>query len=274
MHGAAIRALGLDAAYLPFAVRPEALPDAVRGLRALGLRGVNVTLPHKAAVIPLLDEVSDDARAIGAVNTIINDDGWLRGENTDAPGLVRSIEEAGVSVRGRRVTVLGAGGAARAAVVGLCRAGASELTLITRRPEAARALANELRGVVPVPLHAGGLDLDALEARFEATDLLVQASSATLNGGPEAEAFAARLPVAKLPNGAAVVDLVYQPRRTTVLEAAAAAGLETVDGLGMLLHQGALAFRLWTGLEPPLDLMDEALERSGAATMSSGSQRP
>jgi shikimate dehydrogenase len=257
MHGAAIAALGLDAVYLPFAVRPESLEDAVRGVRALGVRGVNVTLPHKEAVIPLLDEVDADARAIGAVNTIVNDDGFLRGYNTDAPGLVRSVEEAGVTIGGRRVVVLGAGGAARAAVVGLCRAGAGELTLLARRPEAARALANELRGVVSGPLHAGGLD--ALEAAFAEADLLVQSSSATLNGGPDAEAFAASLPFAALPDRAAVVDLVYQPRRTSVLRAAAARGLATVDGLGMLLHQGALAFRLWTGREPPIEVMAEAL---------------
>jgi shikimate dehydrogenase len=272
MHGAAIAALGLDAVYLPFAVRPEALPDAVRGLRGLGVRGVNVTLPHKAAVIPLLDAVDPDAEAIGAVNTVVNDDGVLRGYNTDAPGLVRSIEEAGVAIAGRRVTVLGAGGAARAAVVGLQRAGAAEITLLARRPEAAQFLAEELRGDGAVPLLGDGLD--ALEARFAHTDLLVQSTSATLGGGPDAEAFAAKLPFGALPKHAAVVDLVYQPLRTSVLRAAEAEGLATVDGLGMLLHQGALAFRLFTGHEPPLEVMAEALGRPPAATMSTGSRTP
>src|SRR5690349_15800431 len=116
MHNAAARALGLEATYVPFPVAPEHLADAVRGMRALGIRGVNVTVPHKSSVIPFLDLVQPDARAIGAVNTIVNEGGTLVGHNTDAPGLVRSLEEGGVRIEGARVAILGAGGAARAAL--------------------------------------------------------------------------------------------------------------------------------------------------------------
>lgn len=272
MHGAAIAALGIDARYVPFAVRPEAIGDAVRGVRALGIRGVNVTLPHKQAVMQQLDRIDADARAIGAVNTIVNDDGVLTGFNTDAPGLVRSVEEAGVSIAGKRVTILGAGGAARAAVVGFARAGAAEIAIVARRPEAARSLAAELAQ------HAGvgvtGEGEAALDRVFARTDLVVQSTSATLNDGPNAEAFAARLPMHALPDAAAVVDLVYQPLVTSVLRSASARGLRTVDGLGMLVHQGALAFRLFTGQEPPIDVMAEALGRPRAATLASGSRTP
>ncbi len=266
MHGAAIAALGLDARYVPFLVHPDAVGDAIRGLRALGVRGVNVTLPHKQAVIPHLDEVDPDAAAIGAVNTIVNDGGVLRGSNTDAPGLVASIEEAGVAIAGRRVTVLGAGGAARAAVVGLARAGAREIAIAARREDAARALATELAPHVAVPMQG---ESDAhLEGRLAATDLLVQATSATLNGGAAAEAFAEALPLGALPAGAVVVDLVYQPLETSVLRRAAARGLTTVDGLGMLIHQGALAFERFLGVPAPVAVMGAALGRAPAVTLA------
>src|SRR5690606_13374264 len=135
---------GLDARYLPFAVAPEALEDAVRGMRALGLRGVNVTLPHKQAVMAYLDEVDAGARAIGAVNTVVAEAGRLTGYNTDAGGLCRSLEEAGVALAGRRVTIVGAGGAARAAAYGLAAAGARSVTILARRAAAAEALAEAL----------------------------------------------------------------------------------------------------------------------------------
>lgn len=260
MHAAAARALGLDAVYARFAVEPGDIADAVRGLRALGIHGANVTVPHKQAVLPLLDALCDDARAIGAVNTIVREGRRLIGHNTDAPGLVRSLEEAGVEARGADVTVLGAGGAARAAVVGLARAGASRVRVVARRPEQARALVADVGPHLTVPVTAHGDD--ALATCLAHTTLLVQSTSATLRGAADAEAFAASLPIAAMPAGAAVVDLVYDPLETTVLAAARARGLRVVDGLGMLLHQGALAFALWTGREPPIDVMRDALARA------------
>lgn len=259
MHNAAFEAAALDAVYVAFAVRPHALAAAVAGLQALGVRGFNVTLPHKQAVVALLDEVEPDALAIGAVNTVVRDGDRLIGTNTDGAGLVRSLDEAGVAVRGRRVTVLGAGGAARAAAVGLATAGAARITVAARRIERAEAL---LAGVKPairdVPCEACAIG-DDLPACFAASDLLVQATSATLGSGPEASRFAASLPIDALPEGAAVVDLVYDPLTTTVLLAARERGLRTVDGMGMLLHQGAAAFERWTGVSAPIDAMRRAL---------------
>lgn len=250
MHQAAFHALGLEASYVPLPVPPGALADAMEEVRA-NLDGANVTVPHKSAVMPFLDEVEPVARAIGAVNTLVRaGDRWV-GTNTDAAGLLRALQEAQAPVRDARAVVLGAGGAARAAVYALLEAGA-EVTVAARRLEAARALTDALGGR-PLPL-------GRVEQAFRGADLVVQATSATL--GDEAQAFADALPLAALPDHATVMDLVYTPRETTVLRAAQARGLRTVDGTGMLVHQGALAFTRWTGRPAPVEAMRAALLRS------------
>lgn len=254
MHGAAIEALGLDASYLAFDVAPEALGDAVRGLRALGALGFNVTLPHKEAIGAHLDALDDAARAIGAVNTVFRDEGRWIGTNTDAPGLVRSLEQAGVSLGGARVVIVGAGGAARAAAYGLGKAGASSIVIAARRPAQAEAIAGDLGGTIA----ARGLGAPGL---LEGCDLLVQASSATLDARAGDE-LADALRLETMPPGGAVIDLVYRPRITAVLAAARARGLRVVDGLGMLVHQGALALERWTGHPAPVAVMRDALERA------------
>lgn len=259
MHNAAIEALGLDAAYLPFAVPSERLPQAIEGLRALGIRGVNVTLPHKQAILPLLDAVEDDARAIGAVNTVIHEGDRLIGANTDAAGLARSLRDAGVPLQDANVLVVGAGGAARAAGVGLGKAGAARIVVAARRVEQARNLTRELRDACGgASLHAVSLG-DELAHEMPRADLLVQASSATLDDGPAAHTLAERLPLDALASSAVVTDLVYRPLHTAVMRRAETLGLKTVDGLGMLLHQGALAFERFTGQAPPIDVMRRAL---------------
>jgi len=260
MHNAAFQALGLDAVYVGFEVPPERLGDAVRGLSALGVRGANVTVPHKSAVMAWLDDVTPEARAVGAVNTLVRDgERWL-GHNTDAPGLTRSLEEAGVELSGARVVVLGAGGAARASVVGLAQRGAREIVIAARRSKQSAELATDLAAVCGAcKLCATSFDPAALDAAFSQASLLVQSTSATLS--PELSTrFAASLPLAALPSNASVIDLVYRPRETAVLAAARALGLACVDGLGMLLHQGALAFELWTGRPAPLPVMRATLE--------------
>ncbi len=265
MHNRAFAALGLAAVYVPFAVAPEKLSAAISGIRALGMRGANVTLPHKSAVMALLDHVEPDALAIGAVNTLYRDGERLCGTNTDAEGLARALREASVQLAGARVTLLGAGGAARASLVGLARAGAARITVVARRLAEAQGIVAELASAVqPCELCALGLADVSLPQIFAATDLLVQATSATLNGGPAAEAFIAGLPVAALPASAVVTDLVYRPLETALLRAASQRGLRTVDGLGMLLHQGALAFERWTGRAAPLSVMRAALLDAGS----------
>ncbi|MGB0680309.1 MAG: shikimate dehydrogenase family protein, partial [Polyangiales bacterium] len=245
MHNAALGAAKLPGRYAAFAVAPENLPAALSGLPALGLCGCNLTVPHKEAALPQMHTLSDEARLIGAVNTVSFVDGARHGDNTDARGLVRALEEAGLTLTGRRVLVIGGGGAAKAAVVGLARAGAAEVRVATRRPAQAEALTTALSAQLPAGLGALSLtDQPALRQACAGSDLLVQATSATLQPD-SAAALATQLPLDAMPAGAAVVDLVYRPRQTAVLAKARAAGLVAVDGLGMLLHQGALAFERW-----------------------------
>ncbi len=261
MQNAAFRALGIDATYVTFEVRPEHLVDAVRGLEALSVRGANVTVPHKQAVIGCLEQVTREARAIGAVNTLVRSENGFVGHNTDAPGLARSLEEAGVVLSGAHVVVLGAGGAARATVVGLAERGASSIAICARRRDQAETLVRELSSVCGAcRLSITALDTETMREVFGGATLLVQSTSATLPSANDAEGFARSLPLEALPRDASVVDLVYKPRDTTVLRAARAHGLQVVDGLGMLLHQGALAFELWTGRRAPLDAMRAALD--------------
>ncbi len=258
MHEAAAQALGIELRYERFEVAPDDLPDAIREQHDAGIDGYNLTVPHKEHVIPLLDEVATTARSIGAVNTVVRSDGRYVGHNTDAPGLVRALREAGIALGGARVVVLGAGGAARAAVVGLSEAGVEAVTVLSRRPEQGAALTESLASHVDCPLTAGPL----AEARrhFQKATLVIQATSATLASSPDPSGFAASLPLDSLPRGSAVLDMVYDPLKTSVLARSEARGLQIVDGLGMLLHQGAIAFEMWTGFEPPLDVMRAALD--------------
>ncbi len=260
MHNAAFAAFGLDSVYVRFEVRPERLGQAVRGLTALGVHGANITVPHKAAVIAFLEAVTDEARAIGAVNTLVRDGERWTGHNTDAAGLARSLEYAAIPLAGARIVLLGAGGAARASVVGLAQRGAARIVIAARRREQAERLVGELMPVCgSCEVCATELAPAPLRTAFVDASLVVQCTGATLS--PQlAVTFAAGLPFDVLPPEASVVDLVYEPRETAVLAAARARGLRCVDGLGMLLHQGALAFTLWTGRPAPVDVMQAALE--------------
>ncbi len=257
MHEAAARALGIALRYERFEVAPEDFFEAVRAKHAAGIDGYNLTVPHKVAIMSLVDEVAPAARAIGAVNTVVRRGGRYLGDNTDARGFVRSLEDAGVELSGANVVVLGAGGAARAAVVGLADAGAAEIRVLSRRPAQSEALCQSLASAVHCGLQAA--PLGEAGHHFGGASLLVQATSATLESNPGAQAFADSLPIEALPEGAAVVDMVYKPLETTLLARANARGLPTIDGLGMLLHQGAIAFEMWTGFAPSLDVMRSAL---------------
>ncbi len=258
MHEAAARALGIELRYERFGVAPADLQEAIRQQHEAAIDGYNLTVPHKESVMTLIDEVTPEAQAIGAVNTVVRTNERYVGHNTDAPGLVRSLEEAGIQLAEARVVVLGAGGAARAAVVGLSGAGAEDVTVLSRRPEQSVALCDSLAKQIDCNLQAA--PLSEARACFASATLLVQATSATLESNAGAADFAASLPIDALPPDAAVIDLVYKPLKTSVLAVAEQRGLTVVDGLGMLLHQGAIAFEMWTGLEPPLDVMRSALK--------------
>lgn len=249
MHNAAFAALGLNWAYVAFPVEPGRVGEAVRGLAAAGCAGLNVTIPHKAEALAACSGLSEAARAIGAVNTLVPDgEGGFRGDNTDAAGFLRALDEAApTDLDGAEALVIGAGGAARAVVHALRSRGA-RIRVANRDPSRAAALGIHLPFVPEV------LDMAAEQA-----DLVVNATSL----GMRADAPPPELPLAGLRPGRPVVDVVYRPGGTAWLAAAAERGARPVDGLGMLLHQGAAAFSQWTGVDPPLDAMRRALE--GAA---------
>lgn len=261
MHNAAFAALGLDFVYVPFAVRAADLGDAVRAVRALGLVGVNVTVPHKEGVLRHLDEISERARAVGAVNTIVNRGGRLCGDNTDVTGFLAALRHAGMRVRGRRAVVVGAGGSARAVVAALCGAGAASVTIANRtRPRAVR-LARRLGGGATA-IDATGLPALAREETLRGSHLVVNTTSVGLRGERFPPlAFAATAP------GCLFFDLIYG-RSTDFLVRAESARRRTCDGAELLVRQGAAAFRLWTGRAAPMDVMRQALRHPRAISVT------
>lgn len=256
MHNAAAAALGLNWAYVPLPVRPERLGDALRGLVALGLRGVNVTVPHKEAVLPFLDAVYPAARIIGAVNTIVIGDGRLTGFNTDWSGFLADLESFRLALYGRDCLVLGAGGSARAVVYALLRRGC-RVTVLARRPEQAQQLVADLGRAFPnVTLQADDLAVAVGVASGLDGPIVINTTPLGMAG---ANVDLSPWPDAPLPPGAFVYDLVYNPRRTRLLQQAEADGRRAANGLGMLVHQAAEAFEIITGRRPDAQVMRAAV---------------
>ena len=259
MHNAAFAALGLNWVYVPFAVEPEQVGCAMEAIRALDLAGLNVTIPHKLAVLPHLDEISDTARVLGAANTIVNVEGRLEGHNTDGAGFLRSLREIGGDVAGRQVALIGAGGSARAVALAVCQAGATRLSIINRTVEKAEALVEMLAAALPdVNAHAVALEGPQAEEAVREAGVLIDSTAVGMYPHHEVEPV---VPARWLHGEQTVCDLTYNPRRTVLLKAAEAAGARTLDGTGMLVHQGALAFEYWTGQPAPVEAMREALLR-------------
>ena len=260
MHNAAFAALGLDWCYVPLPVATEPstrIGEAVLGIRALGLRGTNVTVPHKQAVMPYLNHLTPAAQAIGAVNTIVvQPDGTLLGDNTDAPGFIADLRDHGVEAQGKRVLVLGAGGSARAVVYGLATAGASSITIANRTLDRATELANTLQARVnDCPLRACGMPDDLTTVAVQC-DLIVNCTSLGMSPNIEGLPWQDDLPFQP---AQAVYDLVYNPRKTRLLAQAERDGARAIGGIGMLVWQGAIAFERWTGFAPPVDVMRQAI---------------
>jgi shikimate dehydrogenase len=256
MQNAALREMGLDAVYVAFEVAPEGLPDAVRGLQALGVGGVNCTIPHKEGVLSLLDEVSAEARFIGAVNTVVFREGHRVGYNTDAPGFLAALRQQGVEPGGRRAVVLGAGGSARAVLVALARAGA-QVTLANRTLSRARELAAELNGKMGTEaIRAVPMEPRELEEAVRGARLLVNTTSVGMSPGADETP---PVPDAAFHSGLFVYDLIYNPLETKLLRRARERGAQGAHGAGMLAHQGALALELWTGKPAPVGLMQEVI---------------
>jgi shikimate dehydrogenase len=260
MHNAAFVALGLDWCYVPLPVAPEPssrICEAVLGIRALGLRGANVTVPHKQAVLPYLDYLSNAALVIGAVNTIVvQSDGRLFGDNTDAPGFVADLRDHGVDPQGKRILVLGAGGSSRAVVYGLASAGASAISIANRTLDRANELVTSLQPYVPsCPLLSCALPSD-LAAISTESDLIINCTSLGMSPNVDGLPWLPDLPFR---TDQALYDLVYNPRQTRLLAQAQGDGAHAIGGIGMLVWQGAIAFERWTGITPPIDLMRQAI---------------
>ena len=250
---AALDALGIDATYEKWEVTPEGVGDFVNGLRAPDSWGINITLPHKQAVIPLLDEVDEWATAAGAVNTIVNHDGRLTGHNTDGPGFLRALQvETGYDPKGTRALILGAGGAARGILLALARGGVDSLVIANRTMERAETLAKLAveNGVKSEAIPIAG---NVLIKAAASADLIVNCTSVGMSHGPDEQGTP--LTAAQIPASAIVNDVVYTPLETPLLREAAAAGATTLGGLHMLVYQGVLSFQMWTGQEAPADVM-------------------
>jgi len=252
MHNAAFREKGIDYLYVPFRVKREELGKAIEGMRALNMKGLNVTIPHKVAVIPFLDKLDPLAEKIGAVNTIVNEDGALKGYNTDATGFLQALLEGGVDPQEKNVLVLGAGGASRAISLILADRGA-HLTILNRLLELdwAKELAGRISQFFNREVEALELNRENLTRTLKKTDILVNATSVGMTPDIEQTPVDSDLLTPEI----TVFDIVYNPIKTRLLREAEAAGAKTISGVEMLVWQGALAFENWTGLEAPIDLM-------------------
>lgn len=252
MHAAALRERGIAGNYSALHVKPDQLEDTIRTMREEGYRGLNVTIPHKEHVMQYLDELSEDARRIGAVNTIVNEAGRLIGRNTDGIGYVRSLkEEAAAELTGRRIVVLGAGGAARGIIYALAAEKPDRITLLNRTPERAEALAAEWSDLADIVALPSSRTAEALQD----ADLVINTTSVGMH--PHTESVP--LDIELLKGTEIVSDLIYNPLETRLLQLARQKGCRVHGGLGMFVYQGAYAFEYWTGVSAPVDAMRSAV---------------
>lgn len=258
MHNAAFDVMGLHCRYLPFEVRPENLKKAVDAIVPLGMKGINVTIPHKETVIPMLDKVDEEAQGIGAVNTIEVSQEGLVGHNTDGRGFLASLLEKGVDPSAMRVILVGVGGGAKGVAFTLARHGVSELILVARKLARGGEMAKRLIAAsAHLKVSVIGMDDISSLGNRDAPTLLI---NATPLGMKEDDPLP--FPSHLFAPSWVVADLIYHPRETPLLSAAKTRGASIIPGLGMLLHQGALSFEIWTHHRAPIQVMRDALERA------------
>jgi len=254
MHNAAFKHLKLDFVFLAFRVKASELGDAICGMRGLGVHGLNVTMPHKDAVVEYLDEVDSTAKFLGSVNTVLNRDGRLLGFNTDGTGALKALRENGASPDGKKVLLLGAGGAAKAIAYALAKE-AGELRVLNRSSEKAEELAGLLSRTFGKKVVGGALSSSAVQRSLRDSDVLVNATSV----GMDPNAKQSLVSPQWLRPDLCVMDIVYSPVETELLKEAKAAGARVIGGAGMLLYQGAASFEVWTGVSAPVEVMRRAL---------------
>jgi shikimate dehydrogenase len=256
MHNSAFQTLGLDSVYVAFDIEPENIGDATSAIRTMGIKGINITIPHKQTIIPYLDEVSPDAKLTGAVNTVKNDGGKLTGYNTDVRGFLRAIrEDLDFSPEGKTLFLVGAGGAARAVMSACCMNGISVIYLTDILQDKAIILAQDFKEnfqnieIEPLSIE----DKDILAEKLGGSDILVNASPAGMDGEGKPD-----IPIPSLNKNAVVYDLVYKPPDTNLLIEVRELGYKASGGLSMLLYQGAESFEIWTGEKAPVDVMKKS----------------
>ena len=257
IHNAAFAALGLESVFLAFRVKPAEVGNAVSGMRALGIHGLNVTMPHKTTVIPHLDEVDKTARFLNAVNTIHNKNGKLWGFNTDGVGALKALRENGVDPKGKKVLLLGAGGASRAIAYTIAHE-ADELVILNRTVKPAKELARQLRQLLPKKISAEALSPETIEDNLMDSEVLINATSIGMKPNVNETLVNPKW----LRTNLAVMDIVYNPLETKLAKIAKEAGAKVVSGVEMLIYQGAASFEIWTGKSAPIQVMRKtALDR-------------
>ncbi len=254
MHNAAFQELNLDFVYVVFRVRKDELREAIVGAKSLDIRGLNVTMPHKNAVMKYLDEIDPTARAIGAVNTILNDEGKLIGYNTDGIGALKALKENGVSLDGKKLLLLGAGGAGKAIAFHAAQE-VEELKILNRTTQKAKDLAEVLRKKFGKKIDGNSLSAKTMKKELEDTDILVNATSVGMHPNDDQSLID---PSWLRPN-LCVMDIVYNPIETKLAKDAKSIGAKVVSGVEMLVYQGAVSFEIWTDRPAPVKVMEQAI---------------
>jgi shikimate dehydrogenase len=253
IHNAAFEALKLDYVFLAFKVEAAKVSNAIDGMRALSIHGLNVTMPHKNSVIKYMDELDPTAKTIGSANTILNKDGRLFGFNTDGVGALNAFEQNGVTVKGKRILLFGAGGAAKAIAYTLSQE-ASELVILNRTPEPATELANLLKQKFNKKISADAIVPRTVKDNLAKADIIINATSVGMEPNPDLTLLATEW----LKPDLAVMDIVYDPLETKLARDAKAAGAKVVNGVEMLIYQGAASFEIWTACRAPVEVMRKA----------------
>ncbi|MFC1692797.1 shikimate dehydrogenase [Candidatus Latescibacterota bacterium] len=260
MHNSTIAEMGIDAVYVPFHVKPHDLEQAVRGMKVFDIKGLNVTAPHKTRVIEFLDRITDDAEAIGAVNTIINDNDILTGDNTDVYGFLKCLEKGGIENLPERVCVIGAGGAARGVVYACAKKDeVTEIVIINRTLARAEKLAADLSQVSGTSITTMPAEKKVFESMLPSAGLIINTTSVGMY--PQVDVSPVPDP-AVFHDKQVVCDIIYNPLETSFLKDAALKGAHTVGGLGMLVYQGARSLSLWSGMDAPVEAMLSVLREN------------
>lgn len=258
MHNDLLAYYNIGATYLPFQVKSTDLKEAVRGLKVIGIKGFNVTLPHKSAIIPLLDGVDDLAASIGAVNTVVNEAGKLIGYNTDGPGFIKGLDAYVPSFEGQKILIIGAGGASRAIYFSMAEKRPQAVDIANRTIEKAVSLINDC----PFPVSSKAISIDEANKNLGYYDIVVQTTSIGMYPKIEEQP----VETLNLKEQALVCDIIYNPLNTMLLQKAKQKGARTQNGIDMFVYQGALAFEKWTGIFPNIERMkDNVLRQLGGA---------